>query len=468
MSCVARAGGVIAVTRVGLALAVALALAGCLFEGAPRPATPTPVPPTSTPTPTVQARVVLPTAVPTRTPTAGPTPVAELRGAGQLLYAGSFAGRRGLFLIGADGGDRRLLAEGNYHLGVWAPDGERFAAVGVPSAEGASRLDLFTAGGRLLRQVDFAGFLFEPLWAPDARRLAVAAGEHLATTTWLLDEDRTIEVRLGSRTRPIGWLTDGRLALVVTRGGEGRLGTDASDRQQLWTVDADGRDARELTEQLYGSEHWASEGTTVYTLGDARPHVSLNGEIRPIAESVLAIDTGSGMRRAVVTLDGVLAQLGQGADPTLLRWFNAFSVAPRGDRLAVWLLTERRAGGTLAPQLVIVDRDGRVIGQDRLAVGFFPTGGDWTAVGGRFAYGSGSGSNGDTRVLTIDGTSDPAGIVVLENGGALPQWSRDGQWLAFERAGRIEIAASRPPPRSWVVNAHDSSAPRLFEWRPAR
>lgn len=474
---------------VAFAIAVVLALSGCLFEGAPRPPTPTPVPPTPTPlpTPTAQARVVLPTAAPTGTPgptpTVTPTPIRELGGAGGLLYQGSLNGRQGLILVDADGGERRLIAEGYYLFGAWSPDGQRIAAAGNDDVQSsAHQVDLLAADGRRLRRFAFEGVVTNLSWAPDGGRVAVgvaqprrlAGGERAAeAVTWLLDEGGATEVVLGQAAHPLQWSPGGRLLLEVAEDGDGDSRDTDADRHGLWTVDPSGHDPRKLLGGGHNFVGWSPDGATLYALDFSR--VANRPDAAPDVweTALLALDVGTGERRTLVTVGALAARLGGAGDPAVAYSFGGVAIAPRGDRIAVWLNAFRQSAHpteSLTSVLFILDDAGRVAWQEEGMADRRLDSRDevsWSPDGARLAYIHYRGGVRGLRVVSFDAGGALRDQFVVEGAPVGARWSPDGRWLAFTQAGWLRVAPAEPPARSWSVRGADPGNQVLLGWRPA-
>ncbi len=489
---------------------LALALSGCLVggpSGTPAPPTPTPTPrPTPTPTP-VPRRIAYPTAAPTATitptpaptatptptppPTPTPTPVAELRGVGRLLYTGRLNGRSGVISVNADGGDRRLLAEGAYDIVSWAPDGGRFLAFpGPPHIRGAGprSIDLYRADGVLLRRFSGASNAPWAVWSPSSRQVALAltapssgatptrGGE--SATVQILTENGATEVKLGAQTYSWQWAADGRLALIVVADG-GATGRDF--RLQVWTVDAAGGDARQLADgdffPLGAPGSPPGDGRTLYTVGGVRRGQDGSQPGADGPTNLQTIDLESGERRVLASFDDLAAQLPAPANTPAKRWTygGGAAVAPAGDRVALWLLAGPPGGARTQEAegyLVVVDRDGRLVYHDPApASQAGPLSLSWSPDGARLAvstYDGRSGRGGDLRVIAVDAAESfaiaGAGVMPGDGSGGL-QWSPDGRWIVFSGgggAGRLTIAASEPPARSWPL-ADEGRSP---SWRP--
>ncbi|MDP9371865.1 MAG: hypothetical protein M3Q65_05310, partial [Chloroflexota bacterium] len=444
--------------------------------------TPTPSPP---PSPTATPR-------PTPTPTATPTPVAELRGAGQLLYVGRLGARSGIVAANADGSGQRLLAEGSYATLKWAPDGRQFVAAGPASFP--DQIDLFRADGRLLRRFPFARVPLVAEWSPDARQVAVGAlpapagggTDQPDLVTWLLGEGGAIEVNLGRVTRPWQWSSDRRLAVTVTPDADAEARPGGADRQELWIVAADGRDARKLAEGQLRPLGWSPDGAMLYALGDPRPY-HMPWAQQPYFEpaGLLAIDTRTGERRLLLGVDDLVARLPADGPVPPARWFNGAALAPGGDRLMVEILAAPGDGVTTAVAegwsryLVVLETSAqgsvRLLRQDRIAPSLAPLAPAWSPDGARLACKVRlGGTSGDMRLLI----AGPDGAFEVGSGRGIgppdwyagedadttpPRWSPDGRWIAFTRGGRLEIAAGASPARAWPLAVGGQSP----GWRPA-
>lgn len=400
------------------------------------------------------------------------TPFTALGGTGgslpsaTLLYPGTLAGRAGIIRANADGSEPRLLVPGAYVGVAPAPDGQRFLAYGTTGETRVTAVvDLYDASGRRLRQYSLGAVT--PLiayWAPDARHVALYGRSGDATPnaatweeghfrTWLLDDQGAREVTLGVQTATGtvsgtgAWSAGGRLLLGVASAdwnGDGRI--TLADARELWTVDMTGGAAR----RLYTGTviplplGWSREGATVYIAEPTR---------------VLALDDRTGARRTVVTVDEVARQLRLAPEadgrPLIPRAFGAFSAsaliaAPAGVRFALWLVPDAGEGTAVtAPYLAIVGEDGRVVGQERAAVGTLPRFTAWAPDGTRLAYSytTATGSPGGIRAVAIGGDgllttlATFPGIDATQPDGTSLRWSPDGRQLAFLHAGQVLVAA---------------------------
>lgn len=161
----------------------------------------------------------------------------------------------GLWIINANGQNPRLLWKGisPSHI-TWSPDGKRIAFLGdgwqVINADG-SDLHAIAPGINLPNC-----YFLPPLWSPDSRRLAIATsesgtpfcedwseGDFAGTRIVLVDlENGKAEPLLldaGTGSFDPAWSPDGRqLAFVATRSGV----------SEVWVVNADGSDLRQITD----------------------------------------------------------------------------------------------------------------------------------------------------------------------------------------------------------------------------
>lgn len=476
-----------------LAVCLVALLARYIFDWVPddRPAPP-PRPiaaPTAVATPVpldIAYPTATPTAAPTATPTVAPTPIAALRGAGQLLYAGRLGGRNGIIASNADGTDRRLLAQGAYNGAAWSPDGQRFVAYAANA--GASIVDLFTAEGRLLQHLAPPDRVpYGASWSRDSGQVAVVMGSASRgrglpepdTVVWLMDGQGVVELALGKQSFVValptseGWSATDRLALGVYVDSDGNNQITAVDRLEIWTVDAQGGDQRKLTEGDYRPFGWSRDGTALYALGGIER--GADGQITEVTQ-VVALDGRTGEERTLTTIDDVARQVqSQAGGPVPdLYLYNLPSLSPAGDRIALWLRskTERGTlGAAEALYLATLDEGGRLLSQKRATPGTRPLLTVWSPDGARLAYSYqqvNSASPGGIRIVAGEaaaGSPEPIALdvadITMESGYSV-RWSSDGRWLAFARAGTIEIVSADAPARSWVLGAGTG----LPNWRP--
>lgn len=168
----------------------------------------------------------------------------------RLLYMAGTWMETQLMVANADGSNAHLINDGkspawNNH---WSPDGKRIAlttragpndplAVFVMNADGADRhVVTHMAPGE--------GSAQWPVWSPDGKKLAIQVnGKDHVAHIWIVDAATGEGTRLASHTEPYldetpCWFPDGkRIAFQSDRTG----------RMEVWTMNADGSNARQLT-----------------------------------------------------------------------------------------------------------------------------------------------------------------------------------------------------------------------------
>lgn len=493
--------------RLAPLLLLALALSGCLFESAPPQ--PTPVPPTPTPVPTptpiAQQRIAFPTATPAPTSTPQPTPtpnyptIRALNGAGQLLYIGEVRQGSGGVAVNADGGDLRLLVEGPFDFVEWAPDGQRFVAMGRTrnnlTGDVQTNLAIFDADGRLRKDFSLAGHWLYSAWAPDARRLAVTVvfeGSRRPTApdtaTWIVSEGGAVEVQAGQGAASNPWSSRGRLAVTSRGDMDGDGAVTEQDRPGLWTVDATGGDARLVAREAVHPIGWSADGATLFAIGEFKSISRETPQYTP-PTALLAFDLDSGGRRTVFSTASLPPELpppvtpttgatpGAGAPAPIDRPATGelvgAAVAPAGNRIALWLATLKGdRGGDHTWRLIVIDERGRPLWQapESIAPGVRQL--TWAPDGARLAYayqesGARGGSGVVLHIIAIDGgggiaTSLPMPATNRPIEGIDMAWSPDGRWLALAYPGHLDIVAGAPPSRAWQIT-HEGRSPT---WRP--
>jgi hypothetical protein len=472
--------------RLVVALVLVVAVVGLVAARAVPRATPTPTAPPQplpqpTPTPTpAPTRAAAPEASPVATPrpsarlTPMPTPPpAALQSAGWLIYSGQVNGKDGIIRINADGSNRRLLAPGFYAGLVWAPDGAHFAALEQPARNGRpDEVAIFTADGRAVARFALAGAVAAPLaWSPDARHLLCqalpATGGALAPTAWVLGEDGAHEVGVpgGPPTTVLGWAVPGRVALLAYTNPDFSISAD--NPVSLWTVAADGSDARRETQGAFLPFGLSLDGLTIYALGDDRSIPdSRFGGARGWTQ-LLAVDRATGAARTIVTADELATRLN--FTPAVARWIDTVSLAPDGEQIALVLhslaVPVTPPGEELALEtavLIVRAADGQLGAWERVVANARPTVFAWnrTPASG-LAYTLFSTQTGyrQIHILGQSLTYQP-GDTTGDN--SEPQWSPDGHWLVYAGPDGLELAAATSPARS-VLLAVDGRDPA---WSP--
>ena len=150
------------------------------------------------------------------------------------------ADRRGLYLVDADGGAPRPLAEGG--ASAWSPDGSRLAFIG--SLLGNPTLFVTDRGGAAPRRL--AGSVEGEVisWSPDSRRIAYQSLEQDVRSVGVVSAEGGVPLRL-VRGRHPSWSSDGRR---IAFAGEGIQTVDVDSgvvhtlaergREPAWSPDA--------------------------------------------------------------------------------------------------------------------------------------------------------------------------------------------------------------------------------------
>ncbi len=251
----------------------------------------TPLPPTATatlpvmistsPTPTIApSETSEPTLVPSETPTPLPTP---LGGAGQIAFVSKASGNYQIYVINSDGTGRRQIT--NLPEGAcqpdWSPDGTRLVFVSpcdsMTDYYPGSALYIINADGKaLLPLPTLPGGDYDPKWSPDGKKIIFTSlrnsGRPQLHVINLEDNSvTTISEKFLTDFQP-SWSPDGKqIAFVSTR----------KQGQQIWIMDADGKNPRQLTRRNNGVLHsrpsWSPDGKSIiftqYLSGGGIPRV---------------------------------------------------------------------------------------------------------------------------------------------------------------------------------------------------
>lgn len=121
------------------------------------------------------------------------------------------------------------------------------------------------------------------------------------------------------------------------------------------------------------------------------------------------------------------------------------------------------------PVLAVLDRAGRLVWRERAQS---PTSAgasqSWSPDGTKLAYRLGPDTGLRIRAFAgPDAAAAPFALGPIDSrpttgGAVVAEWSPDARWIIFSRQGRLEIAATTPPARSWTLTT-SSAAP---SWRP--
>lgn len=165
-----------------------------------------------------------------------------------LYWTGSWTAMK-LFESGLDGAASRQLTDGS---GVvwgarWSPDGKRIAFGGKESDGGVHVYAISADGSGRERLTRFEPSEMReqmPAWSPDGSTLAVQASmSGQPAHIWLVDLKTGASRKLGAHTEPYNdevpaWFPDGRRIAFQS---------DRTGVVEVWSMDADGSDQRQVT-----------------------------------------------------------------------------------------------------------------------------------------------------------------------------------------------------------------------------
>ena len=174
----------------------------------------------------------------------------------QLIFSSSMAGNPELYSIGAGGsGLKRLtFANGASTSPVWNPKTGQTVAF-VSDRSGVPKLYLMNSDGTNANNLDLPdkGYLIDPAWAPNGQLLAFSWRRPSNNYDIYIMDVATLQIieithDAGRNERP-SWAPDGRhLVFESTRSGT----------RQIWTMLADGTQARQLTTASHNeSPNWS-------------------------------------------------------------------------------------------------------------------------------------------------------------------------------------------------------------------
>ena len=174
----------------------------------------------------------------------------------------AFASYSRLLFVNADGsGQRNVTRElGLRQLPIWSPDGRRIAVV---RCRGGQRCDIYVmnvdgSGLRRLTRGDSSGF---PIWSPNGRRIAFLRAQPSQTNpsaqpeVWVMNADGSGQRRL-ARGFTSAWSPDGQ-----------KIAFTDTDKPGLYVMNADGSRQRRLTDYVVGSAAWSPDGEKILFSG---------------------------------------------------------------------------------------------------------------------------------------------------------------------------------------------------------
>ena len=161
-----------------------------------------------------------------------------------------------IFTYAADGSDRKAVTSSGYNImPSWSRDGTRILYSSGPISRGAMEIWVMDADGSNKRQLTFdtPGGNFTPVESPDGSRIAFSAARQGVghPEVWVMDADGSGQRRLTTTRVTPGqqnvwslhptWSPDGeRISYASTSSGE----------TQIWVMNADGTDQRQITAGL--------------------------------------------------------------------------------------------------------------------------------------------------------------------------------------------------------------------------
>jgi Tol biopolymer transport system component/outer membrane lipoprotein-sorting protein len=196
----------------------------------------------------------------------------------------------GLYVMKADGSQRKLLAEkleGIILAPAWSPDGKRIAfctaVYNFKGRSGKPRLYFVDADGKNLKRLENANGLM-PAWSPDGKRLLFTREEKDTTSLCVVDVDGTNVRRLVGDGALMGaWSPDGKsLAYVVVD-----LGTWSDVRPEecgLFVARADGSERKRLAggpEEIIFGIKWSADGKRLFFTRRGRGKTVEGGDKKP-------------------------------------------------------------------------------------------------------------------------------------------------------------------------------------------
>jgi Tol biopolymer transport system component len=345
---------------------------------------------------------------------------------GRWIAFSAYRGSYGIWVVGADGRDLRLVAEGG-HSPVWAPVGNRIAFIGlvpewhftlqVVDADGSGRTPLAggqvisaptwspdgrelayiraepPAGGRVLYRVDAGGGaetavvgggdldLANPVWSPQGRLIAFTEGQVIKT----VDVNGGAPKALVAGARP-AWSPNGSQIAFVRDTKIFVANVDGTGRRKV----QDETPAR-ITEGL----EWSPDGKTL-----------LFASMRPSADHEIFVANADGSQRRQLTRNNI--------EDLLPAWSShhtriAFARG-RGSGSSIWVMS---ASGTR---------------QHRLALGTHP---GWSPSGSRIVF---------ERRGVIYTMTDRGRSVRRITRGEQPAWAPRGTRIAFVRGTKLLVA----------------------------
>ena len=333
----------------------------------------------------------------------------------RLLYEANW---KDMFVVNLDGTGRRQFA-GRFGTPVWSPDGDRIAYTDfTPRREKTGTgIWVMDADGTNRQQLDTGGY--SPVWSPDGTRIAyqVLTEDRTGYEIWVVNADGTDRRRLvrsrSSLNEPPVWSPDGsRIAYSVWFGS-------------LYVVDSDGGNIKLLNDSGNGPA-WSPDGSRIvfgvsWPAAEAGIYVmdSDGGNIELLtASSSDAPPEWSPDGSRILFLSGDAVEFFV-MDPDGGTPRSVASLGARGGHVLFPGASEQQDSGSDDDPLKMID----AISQEAV----------WSPDGSRIAYNDGR----SLYVINSDGSNSQR--VVVARCGVIPSpvWSPDGTRISYEGRGYI-------------------------------